>query len=93
MKRPLASVLIALLLLAGIVATGAALVTTTHESRILFRELEALRREHDRMRGEWSALQLEVSTLAAPSAIDDFARSELGMVDPGQRVQYVEVSR
>ena len=93
MKRPPVTALLALLLLAGIVATGAALVTTTHESRLLFRELEALRREHDRMRGEWSALQLEVSTLAAPSAIDEFARTELGMVDPGQRLQYVEVSR
>jgi cell division protein FtsL len=93
MKRPAATALIVLLLLAGIVATGALLVTTTHESRLLFRELEALRREHDRMRGEWSALQLEVSTLAAPSAIDDRARRELGMVDPGQRLEYVEVAR
>lgn len=92
MKRPPVTVLMALLLLAGIVATGAALVTTTHASRILFRELEALRREHDEMLGEWSALQLEVSTLAAPSRIDDIARRELGMVDPGQRLQYVEVS-
>ena len=48
MKRLPAMVLLALLLLAGIVTTGAALVMTTHESRTLFRELEALRREHDR---------------------------------------------
>jgi cell division protein FtsL len=93
MKRLPASFLLALLLLAGIVATGALLVTTTHEARLKFRELEGLRREHDRMRGEWSALQIEVSTLAAPSTIDDFARRELGMVDPGQRLEYVEVSR
>lgn len=93
MKRFPAMILLAVLLLAGIVATGAELVLTTHESRTLFRELEALRREQDRMRGEWSALQLEVSTLTAPSAIDEFARRELGMVDPGQRLQYVEVSR
>jgi cell division protein FtsL len=93
MKRFPTGLVLAALLLAGIVATGALLVTTTHESRSVFRELEALRREQDRMRGEWSALQLEVSTLAAPSAIDNFARQDLGMVDPGQRLQYVEVSR
>ena len=93
MKWPPATLLVALLLLAGIVATGALLVTATHESRLLFRELEALRSEQDRLRGEWSALQLEVSTLTAPSAIDEFARRELGMVDPGQRLRYVEVSR
>jgi cell division protein FtsL len=93
MRRFPVAVIVALLLLAGIVATGAALVTTTHKSRLLFRELEALRREQDRMRGEWSALQLEVSTLTAPSTIDDFARRELGMVDPGHGLKYVEVSR
>jgi cell division protein FtsL len=93
MKRFPVAVVVAVLLLGGIVATGAALVMTTHESRLLFRELEALRREQDRMRGEWSALQIEVSTLAAPSMIDDRARRELGMVDPDQRLQYIEVSR
>jgi cell division protein FtsL len=93
MKRFPVAVVLALLLLAGIVATGAALVTTTHKSRLLFRELEALRREQDRLRGEWSALQLEVSTLTAPSTIDDRARRELGMIDPDQRLQYVEVAR
>lgn len=93
MKRFPAAIALLLVLLAAIVGTGAALVITTHESRLLFRELEALRREHDRMRGEWSALQIEVSTLAAPSAIDDFARRELGMVDADQALQYVEVSR
>jgi cell division protein FtsL len=93
MKRQAVALGIALLLLAGIVASGALLVTTTHESRSLFRELEALRREQDRMRGEWSALQLEVSTLAAPSRIDELARREFGMIDPGPDLQYVEVAR
>ena len=93
MKRFPATVAFLLVLLTAIVGTGAALVTTTHESRVLFRELEALRRENDRMRGEWSALQIEVSTLAAPSTIDDFARRELGMIDTDRELQYIEVSR
>jgi cell division protein FtsL len=92
MKRFPGAIVLLLLLLTAIVGTGAALVTTTHESRLLFRELQALQLEHDRMRGEWSALQIEVSTLAAPSAIDDFARHELGMVDAHEELQYIEVS-
>ena len=92
MKRGSAAFLTAFLLLAGIVATGVALVTTTYESRSLFRELEALRREQDRMQGDWSALQLEVSTLAGHARIDARARTELGMVEPGQRIRYVEVA-
>jgi cell division protein FtsL len=92
MKRFPATIVLILLLFAGIVGTGAALVTTTHESRSLFRELEALRREQDRMRGDWSALQIEVSTLASHPRIDEFARQRLGMIDPGQRLEYVEVS-
>ncbi len=77
------------MLAAAVVATGIALVFTTHESRRLFRELEALKREQDRLLGDWSALELEVGTLAGYSTIDEFARAELGMVEPDDQVNYV----
>jgi cell division protein FtsL len=93
MSRTVAQAAIAIVLVAGIVATGIALVTTTHESRALFQELEALRREQDRLQGDWSALQLEVSTLAGYARIDALAREKLGMVDPDQRLHYVEPAR
>jgi len=93
MRRIPAVILVLLALLAGIVATGAAMVRTTHEARSLFRELEALRLEQDRLRGDWSALQLEVGTLAGHARIDGFARSELGMIEPGENMRYVEVRR
>ena len=91
MRRIPGGLLLATALVAAIVGTGAALVQTTHESRSLFRELEALHREQDHLRGEWSALQLEVGTLAGHARIDSFARGELGMVEPGRDMRYVEV--
>lgn len=93
MTRAIVEITVAAVLAAGIVATGVALVETKRESRALFGELEALRREEDRLLGEWSALQLEVGTLARHDRIDTLARDELGMVDPGPRVHYVEPAR
>ena len=93
MKRFIGGILLAALLLAGIVSTGTALVTTTHESRNLFREREALRREEDRLRGDWSALRIEVTYLSGHSEIDKAAREQLGMVDPEDQLQYLPVIR
>jgi cell division protein FtsL len=89
-KLELAEITAAALLVAGIVGTGAAMVTTKHQSRLLFQELESLRGEHDRLLDDWSALQLEVSTLSAHSKIDRIAREELGMVEPRAHWLYPE---
>lgn len=90
MKREIAEIAAAAILVAGIVGTGIALVTTKHESRLLFQELESLRGEHDRLLDDWSALQLEVSTLGAHAKIDRLAREELGMVEPRAHWLYPE---
>ena len=91
MTRPGLDWIMALVLIAGIVATGVALVETTHQSRSLFRELEALKREQDRLLDDWSALTIEVSTLADPARIDAEARQSLGLVEPDARIEFVEV--
>jgi len=93
MRRTLIETAIAAGLVAAIVATGAAMVTTKHESRRLFQELELLRAEEDRLQDDWSALRIEVHTLASHSRIDEFARGDLGMVDPDARREYVELPR
>ena len=93
MKLVALQILLAVVLVAGVIGTGIALVTTTHESRRLFQELESLRREQDRLQDDWSALRLEVSTLAGHAEIDQIAREELGLVAPGPRQVYVEVVR
>jgi len=88
--REIAEIAAAAILVAGIVGTGVALVTTKHQSRLLFQELESLRGEHDRLLDDWSALQLEVSTLGAHAKIDRIAREELGMVEPRAHWLYPE---
>jgi cell division protein FtsL len=91
MRLAVLQIALAVVLLGGIVSTGIALVATTHESRRLFRELELLRREQDRLQDDWSALTLEVSHLAGHARIDEIARDELGLVEPDERRRYVEV--
>ena len=86
-------VLVVAVLIAGIVVTGFSLIATTHQSRILFREGEALRREHDRLQDDWSRLTLEAGTLSGHAEIDALARGELGMVEPGDAIRFVGASR
>ena len=82
---------IALVLLACLIGTGVALVSVTHDSRRLFRELEQLRGEQDRLQDDWSALALEVATLAGHDRIDTMAREQLGFVEPDNGRVYVEL--
>jgi len=89
-KRVVAEIALAVTLLAGVVGTGVVLVTTTHESRRLFQERELLRYEQDRLLDDWSALQLEVSTLAGHARIDTIAREDLGLVEPDAQWLYLE---
>lgn len=90
MKRATAEIAIAGILLASLVGTGIALVTTKHQTRLLFQELEALRGEHDRLQDDWSALQVEVTRLATHARIGSIAREELGLVVPDANWIHVE---
>jgi cell division protein FtsL len=71
-----------LLLLAVIVACALGLVTSQHEARKLFAELE---REHGRARDldvEFGRLQLEVSTWGLHSRVQKIAVETLGLGSP-----------
>ena len=71
-----------LLLLATLVACALSLVTSRHQSRQLFVELE---REQAAARGyeiEYGQLQLEQSTWAMPARIERIAREHLKMQLP-----------
>lgn len=81
MRRGNAEIALALVLVAGVIGTGISLVTTTYQSRSLFQELEALRDEEDKLLDDWSALRIEVSTLAGHARIDAIAREQLGLVE------------
>ena len=80
-----------ILLLAALVACGLSLVTSRHQSRKLFVDLE---REQAQTRGydvEYGQLQIEQSTWAMAARIEKIARQQLGMQLPPQgRVQVIE---
>jgi cell division protein FtsL len=74
-----------LLLLAVLVLCALSLVTSRHQARKLFVELE---REQARARAyetEFGQLQLEQSTWAMPVRVEKIARVELKMQMPGPR--------
>ena len=79
-----------LLLLAVLVGCALSLVTSRHQARKLFVELE---REQAATRGyetEYGQLQLEQSTWAMPARTDKIAREQLRMQLPGPgRVEIV----
>jgi cell division protein FtsL len=71
-----------LILLLIVVACALGTVSANHRARKLFTEFE---REQSRMRDldvEWGQLQLEQSTWAGHSRIEQIARDKLGMRTP-----------
>ena len=77
-------------LLAILVGCGLSLVTSRHQSRKLFVELERAQAEARGYETEYGQLQLEQSTWAMPSRVEKIARSSLGMEMPkAARVEIV----
>lgn len=66
-----------------VVVSGLCVVFAKHESRKLFVELQALQAQRDQLNTEWGQLQLEQSTWATPSRVENIAVSRLGMMIPG----------
>lgn len=71
-----------LVLLLAILATAVGVVLSKHQSRKLFVELQGLQKARDDLDIEWNQLQLEQSTLATESVIDQAARTRLDMGIP-----------
>ena len=82
-----------LLLLSALVLCALSLVTSRHQARKLFVELEheqTLARTYD---VEYGQLQLEQSTWAMPARIEKIAREQLEMQLPGPgRIQVMDGS-
>lgn len=73
-------------MIAAVLALSSALslVYAKHNKRNLFIELQTLQSQRDDLNIEWGRLQLEQSTFATHSYIEDTARRELNMVLPLQ---------
>jgi cell division protein FtsL len=80
-----------LLLLALAVACGLGVVSSQHEARKLFVELEGEREATRRIEVEWGRLQLEQSALAMHSRVEMLASQFLRMqTPPASRVRLVD---
>ena len=80
-----------LLLLALAVACALSLVTSRHQARKLFVELEREQKQTRAFEVEYGQLQLEQSTWAAPGRIEKVARERLRMQLPGPaRIQAID---
>ena len=68
----------------GLALLGSALgvVYAKHEARSRFVELQRLTKERDNLDIEWGQLQLEQSTWAANSRVENVARDDLHMFTP-----------
>ena len=72
-----------LLLLALLVVCGLSLVTSRHQARKLFVDLERAHADARNYDTEFGQLQLEQSTWAMPARVEKIARAELRMQLPG----------
>jgi cell division protein FtsL len=80
-----------LLLLCVLVGCALSLVTSRHQARRLYVELERERAEARRFDVEYGQLSLEQSTWAMPARVEKIARESLHMQLPApSRVQVVE---
>ena len=79
-----------LLLLAALAACALALVTSQHQARKLYVELQKEQETAKQFEVEWGQLQLEQSTWATHARVEKLAVQSLGMrVPPASRIQVV----
>jgi cell division protein FtsL len=70
-----------------------AVVTARHQARKSFVELQALEKQGRDLDTEWGRLQLEQSTWAMHSRIEQIARGQLQMATPDlKRIQVVKAA-
>ena len=79
-----------LLLLAALATCALALVTSQHQARKLYVELQKEQELAKQLEVEWGQLQLEASTWATHARVEKLATRMLGMrVPPASHVQVV----
>jgi cell division protein FtsL len=71
-----------LILIAAVLVSAIGTIFSRHESRKLFVELQSLEKRQDDLNIEWGQLQLELSTLATHTRIENAARTRLDMTAP-----------
>jgi cell division protein FtsL len=78
------------ILLAALIACALGLVTSQHQARKLYVELQKEQDLAKQLNVEWGQLQLEASTWATHARVEKIAVQSLGMrVPPASRIQVV----
>ena len=76
-------ILLGLLLASAVFVSAVEVVVNQHMARKYFVEIQELEKIHDDLIEEWGRLSLEQSTWATDDRIENTAKSQLGMIEPG----------
>lgn len=77
-----------ILLMVVVVLCALSVVTSQHQARKLFIELQQEKEHAHQMEVEWGQLQLEQSTLASPARVEKIATRQLQMQLP-QQIRFI----
>jgi len=80
-----------LILLAALIGCAISVVTSQHQARKAFMELQVEQEHEQSLENEWRQLQLESRTLAQDRRIEQKAARELGMMQPDAKRTVVVV--
>lgn len=84
-QLPIKALLLIVPLWLSVIATGLAVVYSTHISRQLFAELDQLKRHNNELHVEWGQYLLEQSTWSALERVENLATNQLDMHVPANQ--------
>ena len=82
MSRVFSSLLSLPALFAFCLGSALLVISETHQTRLLFTQLQTLEGERWRLQEDYSRLVLEYSTLSAPHRVSDLSVTTLAMTSP-----------
>jgi len=82
MNPVLRNMLLTSLLVLAVLGSALSAVYAKHQARKLFVELDTLVNERDQLEMDWGRLQIEQSTWANHSRVEQLAREQLSMRSP-----------
>jgi cell division protein FtsL len=91
-SAPRGALLVAIVLVAAVLATGVGVIYVKYLTREEFGTLQQVRAARDALDVEWGRLQIEEAALTSHTRIEDNARTQLDMIMPaGGEARVVEV--
>ena len=81
-NKPVLTFILIVVLWLAVLASGLAVVYSTHLSRKLFAELDVIKRESNELHVEWGQYLIEQSTLGAFNRVESVAGNRLDMHTP-----------